>query len=293
MGEMDGALTEGYRGRLAPTTSGLLHLGHARTFAAAQQRAKEFGGKLVLRIEDIDSQRCKPEYAQAALSDLKACGFKWDEGPDIGGPFGPYIQSMRTELYKKALIRLIEKNAVYPSSASRKQISQASKIPEKKLFPDAEPEHIFPKALRECDEGFIADAKKHPFCFNWRFRVEDGKSVAFQDGAFGNIRLQGQRDFGDFLVWRKSGEPAYELAVCVDDASMEISEVVRGADLIVSTVRQLLVYESLGLKHPDFFHCPLMRDKSGKKISKSSLVGSDKNPLLIRNSLSAARKLLA
>lgn len=269
-----------YRGRIAPTPSGLLHMGHARTFKTAWERARERGGKIILRIEDIDLERCRKEYSDASLRDLKAIGLDWDEGPDAGGEFAPYTQSERMGYYWKCMKRLIEKRLAYPCSASRAQIKKESKKFAPKID-GCEREAIFPECLRN-DKWNISDIKK-PEEINWRFRVPDGMAVEFTDNNFGPQSFTAGKDFGDFLVWRKTGTPSYELAVVADDAAMRITEVVRGRDLLVSTARQILLYGALGFEIPEFFHCELLRDESGEKISKSSIGNSETNAWLICN----------
>lgn len=272
-----------YRGRIAPTPSGFLHLGHARTFATACERARLFGGKIVLRIEDIDSQRTRQIYKDQIIPDLKKAGITWDEGDDIGGDFGPYTQSKRLNFYKEAFFKLLEKNLVYPSLESRAQIKALSKAPCEKQpsgkSDDFEKEAIFPLSLRP--KTF--EMPQNPLLCNWRFKVPQGRVVEFEDKFAGHRRFVGQIDFGDFLVWRKSGEPSYELAVVADDIAMQISEVVRGRDLLLSTARQILLYETFSAKIPDFAHCPLLLDASQKKLSKSVLKNEAYNPFLIKN----------
>lgn len=253
-----------YRGRLAPSPTGLLHLGHARTFWIAQQRAREHGGMLVLRNEDLDPQRSKPEFVAAFLEDLRWLGFDWKEGPDIGGPFGPYNQSERLVLYRSALRRLQEGGFVYPCTCSRKDLQTAASAPHA-----ADDELIYPGTCRGNPQSELASpARTRNPQSSWRFHVPDGETVAFTDGHFGEQRFVAGRDFGDFVVWRGDDVPAYQLACVVDDAAMQITEVVRGADLLVSTARQLLLYRALGLPPPAFFHCPLMTDNSGQRLAK-------------------------
>lgn len=267
-----------YRGRIAPTPSGFLHLGHARTFRIACERTRLFGGKIVLRIEDIDSQRTRQIYKDQIIPDLKKAGITWDEGDDIGGDFGPYTQSKRLNFYKEAFFKLLKKNLIYPSFESRAQIRALSKAPCAKSG-DFEPEAIFPLSLRP--KSF--EMPQNPLLCNWRFKVPQDKVVEFEDKLAGHQRFVGQVDFGDFLVWRKSGEPSYELAVVADDIAMQISEVVRGRDLLLSTARQILLYEAFEAEIPDFAHCPLLLDSSQKKLSKSVLKNEADNPFLIKN----------
>jgi glutamyl/glutaminyl-tRNA synthetase len=249
----------GYRGRLAPTPSGFLHLGHARTFWTAYERARAHNGTLIFRNEDLDPDRCRPEFAAAAIEDLRWLGIAWREGPDIGGPHAPYAQSERLAYYREILERLHAADAIYPSPHSRKDVQEALLAPH-----DAEP--IFPVQLRPPpDAGRDSIARGE---VNWRFRVPDGEIIAFTDLRLGRIDCIAGRDFGDFLVWRKDGYPSYELAVTADDHAMEITEIVRGEDLLTSTARQLLLYHALDWNPPAFYHCPLLSDAAGKRFAK-------------------------
>jgi glutamyl/glutaminyl-tRNA synthetase len=259
-----------YRGRLAPSPTGHLHLGHARTFWIAQERARANGGELSLRNEDLDSTRYKMEFVGAMLEDLRWFGFEWSEGPDIGGKFAPYNQSERMNFYRAALEKLRAGGFVYPCTCSRKDIQAATHAPH--ANDDAEP--IYPGTCRENSELRIANGelnsqfKMRHSKFSWRFRVPDGESISFVDGNCGEQKFIAGKDFGDFVVWRGDDVPAYQLACVADDAAMQITEVVRGADLLVSTARQILLYRALGLAAPKFFHCALMLDDSGQRLAK-------------------------
>jgi len=249
---------EKYRGRLAPSPTGFLHLGHARTFWVAQERARANGGELILRNEDLDSMRFKMEFVGAMIEDLRWFGFEWSEGPDIGGKFAPYNQSDRMKFYRAALKKLRAGNFIYPCICSRKDIQQAV------TAPHAEgDEPIYPGTCRSKQESEVIGKK-----FSWRFRVPDGEMISLTDGNFGKQKFVAGKDFGDFVVWRHDDVPAYQLACVVDDAAMEISEVVRGADLLVSTARQILLYRALNLPTPEFFHCELMLDEKGGRLAK-------------------------
>jgi glutamyl-tRNA synthetase len=250
-----------YRGRLAPTPSGYLHLGHARTFWIAGERARQYGGQLVMRNEDLDRDRCRPEYARAMLEDLRWFGLIWNEGPDVGGPYAPYSQSERMSSYLETWHSLQRNGWIYPSPHSRKDVQAALTAPH-----DEGGESVFPAELRPpIGAGKQVD---DPGAVNWRFRVPEGRTIVFHDGRLGEIRRTAGVDFGDFLVWRKDGFPSYELAVVADDHAMQISEVVRGEDLLTSTARQLLLYEALGWQSPTFYHCPLLRDGAGQRLAK-------------------------
>ena len=252
-----------YRGRIAPTPTGYLHLGHARTFWIASLRARNVGGELVYRCEDLDPDRCKSEFAEAAMEDLRWFGCSWDEGPDVSGPYAPYRQSKRRHLFLAAWKRLQAGGFIYPCHQSRKDVANATQAPHENLE-NREP--VYPKKLRPpVGTGKTATS---PDGTNWRFRVPDQGKVQFEDVNAGPCSFVFQKDFGDFLIWRKDGVPAYELAVVVDDAAMQISEVVRGEDLLLSTARQLLLYEALGLKPPQFYHVPLVHDSSGRRLAK-------------------------
>jgi glutamyl-tRNA synthetase len=249
-----------YRGRLAPSPTGYLHPGHARTFRVAQERARNSGGTLVLRNEDLDRARCKREFITAMFEDMRWFGFEWQEGPDCGGPFGPYNQSERFVLYRAALERLREGGLIYPCTCSRKDIVNALTAPH-----EGDDEPIYPGTCRPANNSAFCIP---PAAFNWRFRVPAGEVLSFIDEHFGPQRFIAGKDFGDFVVWRHDDVPAYQLAVVVDDAAMHITEVVRGADLLVSTARQLLMYRALGLEPPMFCHFPLMADENGVRLAK-------------------------
>lgn len=247
-----------YRGRIAPSPTGHLHLGHARTFWTAQERARLAGGTLVLRNEDLDGPRCRPEFVAAMLEDLRWFGFDWQEGPDCGGPHAPYAQSQRLVFYRATLARLQESGFVYPCTCSRKDIQSSARAPHQ--AEDNEP--IYPGTCR------TRPAPPPGTQVNWRFRVPDGEAITFVDGHFGPQTFTAGRDFGDFVVWRHDDIPSYQLAVVTDDVAIEITEVVRGADLLVSTARQILLYRALGLPVPAFYHCPLLTDENGVRLAK-------------------------
>ena len=250
-----------YRGRIAPSPTGYLHLGHAITFWCAQERARERGGRLILRIEDLDPQRCRPEFTEAIAQDLRWFGLRWDEGPDVGGPFAPYLQSARRALHVKVWERLHAGGFIYPCICSRRDVLQAAGAPH-----GESDEPIYPGTCRPPRGSRTRmDGRQG---VHWRFRVPDGEVLRFVDGKFGAQSATAGKEFGDFLVWRKDDVPAYQLAVVADDAAMEISEVVRGADLLVSTFRQLLLYRALQYRVPDFHHTPLLTDSLGHRLAK-------------------------
>ncbi|MGZ6317450.1 MAG: tRNA glutamyl-Q(34) synthetase GluQRS [Anaerolineales bacterium] len=251
-----------YRGRLAPSPTGLLHLGHARTFAVAAQRAHEHGGALILRNEDLDPQRSRPEFVQSMFEDLHWLGLCWSEGPDCGGPFAPYSQSERRDLYLDAWRTLRDSGYIYPCTCSRKELAESAIAPN-----DADDESIYPGRCRHRTDAQTFDETQG---VNWRFRVPDGEKICFADIHAGPQQFVAGQDFGDFLVWRRDDVPAYQLAVVVDDAAMRVTEVVRGADLLKSTARQILLLCALGYRVPEYFHCELVRDSAGARLAKRS-----------------------
>jgi glutamyl/glutaminyl-tRNA synthetase len=273
MASLAPAPTSNYRGRLAPSPTGYLHVGHARTCWTAWQRARDAGGALVMRIEDLDPDRSKIIYTEAALEDLRWLGIRWLEGPDQGGPFGPYIQSKRRPLYLAAWRKLLNLGYLFPCRCSRKDLAAAPGAPHESaqagkadgLADDLDDEPIYPGTCRQASLRTDLD---NPDGINWRFCVPDGEAIEFLDGRMGPQRFVAGVDFGDFLIWRRDGVPSYQLACVVDDSAMAITEVVRGADLLKSTARQILLNRALGYRDPAWYHCPLIVDHNGRRLAK-------------------------
>ena len=240
-----------YVGRLAPSPTGAQHVGNARTYLIAWLAARSRGGKVVLRIEDIDSPRVKPGAAEQACEDLCWLGLDWDEGP--------VVQTQRLPLYEAALRDLQAKQLVYPCTCTRKDVELAASAPHA--------EHEGPAYPGTCAHRSVAEAGslKHPYA--WRFRVGDN-SPAFVDGFRGPTNVDLRQIGGDFVVWKSSATPAYQLAVVVDDAAQGVTEVIRGDDLIPSTPRQLLLYRALGWQPPRFTHVPLVVGPDGRRLAK-------------------------
>jgi glutamyl-tRNA synthetase len=234
-----------------------MHIGHARTFLIAAERAAAAGGALILRNEDLDLDRVRSDFVAAILEDLRWIGLDWAEGPDVGGPFAPYDQSARLDLYRAAFERLRALDAVYPCSCSRREIRAALSAPH-----DDDDEPLYPGLCRNGSSRLDAER------ISWRFRVPDGETISFEDSGAGPCAFVAGRDFGDFVVWRHDGLPSYQLAVIVDDAAMRITEVVRGMDLLRSTARQLLLYRALNLDPPIFHHASLVLDEAGRRLAK-------------------------
>ncbi len=251
-----------YRGRLAPSPTGYLHIGHAYTFWRAQERARKAAGQLVLRIEDLDEARCRPEFRDAVIEDLSWFGLKWDEGPDVGGPFAPYVQSQRRDCYLDFLRQLCDAGAVYGCTCSRKDVAESATAPHAE---NEEP--IYPGTCRDLKKATSFESLLSGE-WNVRFRVPDGETVRFQDGRAGEQVAIAGKDFGDFVVWRRDDVPAYHLAVVADDIAMRITEIVRGEDLLLSTFRHLLLYHALNVEPPAFYHTKLVTDEDGRRLAK-------------------------
>jgi glutamyl-tRNA synthetase len=247
-------------GRLAPSPTGGLHLGHARTFLLAWLAARSAGGRVILRVEDIDTTRVRPGMAEASMSDLRWLGLDWDEGPDVGGPHAPYEQSRRLPLFAESLERLKEDERIYPCACTRADIARAASAPH------AEDEG--PSYPGTCAHRSAADAASlggRPF--GWRFRVPPAQ-VRWDDLVRGETAVDPARSGGDFLVARSDGSVSYQLAVVTDDALMGINQVIRGDDLILSTPRQILLYAALGRPEPRFGHVPLAVTPDGRRLAK-------------------------
>jgi len=253
--------TDKPRGRFAPTPSGLLHIGNAFTALIAWLQIRQAGGQFVLRIEDIDKPRSREAFIKQQLDDLIWLGLDWDEGPRKGGPYTPYRQSLREFLYEDALIRLREAGRLYPCYCSRADLASIASAPHG-LSSEGP---AYPGICRHlsANERAAKAALKEPAV---RFLIPD-IPYSFHDGIAGTQRFGGQ-SIGDFVVKRADGMYSYQLAVTVDDAAMDITDVVRGADLLDSTPRQIALYEALGLRTPKFAHVPLLANTNGDRLSK-------------------------
>ena len=250
------------RGRYAPTPSGRLHLGNLYAALLAWLQIRSAGGTFLLRMEDIDKPRSRPEWAELILTDLRWFGLDWDEGPDVGGPSAPYAQSERLERYEAALTKLRQDGRLYPCYCSRAELLSVASAPhglasEGPAYPGT------CRALTDAERAEKARAKSPAL----RFRVPSDRAVAFDDGVYGRV-VYPPGAGGDFVVRRADGIFAYQLAVVADDADMGVTHVLRGADLLDSTPRQLWLYEALGRTPPSFAHVPLLCDDTGERLSK-------------------------
>ena len=249
------------RGRFAPSPSGRMHLGNLFCALLSYLSVKSRGGEWILRIEDLDTARCRPDYARQVEEDLRWLGLAWDEGGSAGGPDAPYFQSERTALYEAALARLRGMGLVYPCFCTRAQLHAAS-------APHREDGlTVYPGTCRGLTAEDIARREAAGRKGALRLRVPE-ETVTFTDGHLGEVTEYLPTDCGDFLLRRSDGLFAYQLAVVVDDAAMGVTEVVRGADLLSSTPRQVLLYELLGWEAPEFYHFPLLLSPDGRRLSK-------------------------
>lgn len=245
-------------GRYAPSPSGPLHLGNARTALLAWLQARLAGGRFVMRMEDLDRSRVRPGCAQQIIDDLRWMGLDWDEGPDVGGKTGPYEQSARDDIYVAALSQLRDTHTIFSCFCSRKDIEQAASAPHGSAG------SIYPGTCRERGGGFEKKGERSPAL---RYRVRAGR-IEVVDMVAGSIVQDLSRDVGDFVVRRSDDVFAYQLAVAVDDALMGVTDVVRGVDLLESTPRQVELLSALELPAPRYWHVPLMADGDGNRMSK-------------------------
>ena len=247
-------------GRFAPSPSGRLHLGNLACSLLAWLSAKSQGGRIVLRIEDLDAERCPRVYADLLEQDLAWLGLTWDEGGSTGGAHAPYYQSECGDIYTQSYRKLEQMGLVYPCFCSRSQLHAAS-APH-----TSDGNVIYPGTCRGLTPEEIAEKRKKK-APAYRLMVPD-EEITFTDGCMGTHTENLLRDCGDFYLRRADGVFAYQLAVVVDDARMGVTEVVRGADLLSSTARQLYLYRLLGLQPPRFAHCPLLLAADGRRLSK-------------------------
>ena len=257
-------MTQRPRGRYAPSPTGMIHAGNARTALAAWLSVRSRGGAFVWRVEDLDGPRVVPGLAAAQMEDLAWLGLDWDEGPDVGGPHAPYAQSERSGFYEAALRRLAAAGRLFPCRLSRKDLQAVASAPhggeEAPYTASLRPETLDPDWFERLCGMARGDAAI-------RFRVDD-RPVSFTDRVFGPVTERVDQAVGDFVLKRRDGLYAYQLAVVVDDLAMGIDDVVRGEDLLASTARQIQLIAALGGAPPAYAHVPLMVNARGEKLSK-------------------------
>ncbi|MDX1930319.1 MAG: tRNA glutamyl-Q(34) synthetase GluQRS, partial [Pirellulaceae bacterium] len=250
-------------GRLAPSPTGALHLGNARSFLLAWLSVRRQGGKLLMRIEDIDSPRVKPWAREQTFEDLRWLGLDWDWGPDVGGPHASYIQTARIDRYREVLQQLCDAKVIYPCTCTRREVAEAASAPHEKPLTDLQPLEgaIYPGT---CRTRTVPEVHAE---FAWRWRFQPGL-VSWNDGVLGHQVANPERQLGDFVIGKSDSTPAYQLAVVVDDHDMGVTEIVRGSDLVPSTYRQLAILTHLGWSAPKYFHVPLMVGTDGRRLAK-------------------------
>ena len=248
-------------GRFAPSPSGRMHLGNVMSALLCWLSARSAGGRLVLRMEDIDPERSRDEYARFIIEDLRFLGLDWDEGEGAGGAHGPYRQSGRTLVYEEALRRLDAMGLLYPCFCSRAELHDVTRAPHA-----SDGRLIYGGRCRNLNvqERAELSARRRP---SLRLRVPD-ETVRFVDGLCGPQAQNLREECGDFIVRRSDGAFAYQLAVVVDDIAMGVTQVVRGRDLLDSTPRQLYLYRLLGARPPAYYHVPLLLAPDGRRLSK-------------------------
>ena len=266
-------LRNGYVGRLAPSPTGALHLGNVRTFMVAWLRARQAGGKVILRMEDLDHPKHKPGADVQAIEDLRWLGFDWDES---------FTQSERKGLYAEALAGLRAQGLAYPCVCSRRDVEAAQSAPhegEQLRYPGTCRGRFATwgaaVAFMNSATGSVPASGMGSVPVSatgkipcWRFRTREGARVAFEDGFAGHYEMDVWETLGDFPLARDEKGAGYAIAVTVDDAAMGVTEVVRGDDLLPATPPQILLYQSLGLPVPDFFHVPLVVGPDGRRLAK-------------------------
>ncbi len=250
-------------GRFAPSPTGDLHVGSALAALGAWASVRSRGGRFVYRIEDLDGPRAVPGSPERQVEDVRWLGLDWDEGPGADGPHAPYRQSERGDVYEAALARLAAGGHLFPCRLSRRDLRELASAPHGASGQPPYPPRLRPSAL--APDWFDALAAGADCAL--RFRVEAGE-VAFQDAVAGRVAENVRQSVGDFVLKRRDGVYAYQLAVVVDDLAMGVTEVVRGLDLLDSTARQILLIRALGGDVPAYAHLPLLVDERGEKLSK-------------------------
>jgi glutamyl-tRNA synthetase len=254
------------RGRYAPSPTGVLHLGNLRTALLAWLFARATKRVFILRTEDLDRPRVRSGATARMLADLRWLGLDWDEGPDVGGPLGPYVQSQRQALYAAAFARLRAADLVYPCYCARSELARIASAPQQEGHGERAARYAGTcRDLSNAQRAEHGAAGRRP---SWRFRVPPG-DIAFTDALRGVVREDVAATVGDFIVRRSDGVVAYQLAVVVDDALMGVDQIVRGDDLLGSTARQLALYDALGYPRPsEYAHVPLALDAAGARMAK-------------------------
>ncbi|CAB1103538.1 unnamed protein product [Ectocarpus sp. CCAP 1310/34] len=251
------------RVRFAPSPTGTLHVGGARTALFNFLQAKHTGGKFILRIEDTDEARSSRESEESMLADLRWLGLEWDEGPDKGGEVGPYRQSERGEIYKEMADKLVEAGWAYPCFCTEEElIAKREQAENKNEAPQ------YDGTWRDADPAEVKAKMEEGVPYTYRFKVPKGKRVVIQDLVRGQVAWDAEATVGDFILLRSTGVPVYNFCVAVDDAKMGITHVVRAEEHLTNSLRQCLILDALGFPRPQYAHCSLILGEDRSKLSK-------------------------
>lgn len=252
------------RVRFAPSPTGELHIGGARTAIYNWAFAKAMGGSFILRIEDTDPERSTEENKQVILRAMKWLGLTWDEGPEVGGDFGPYLQTQRFDTYTSALERLKQRDAVYPCFCTKEELDEKRAAAEKSEGGYSGYDRTCRNLSKEEAQRRIEAGEPHV----WRLKVpENHGPIEFHDAVYGDMSFPIEV-MDDMILVRTDGTPTYNFAVVCDDANMQITHVIRGDDHLSNTPRQILIYEALGFEVPTFAHLSMILGADGRKLSK-------------------------
>jgi nondiscriminating glutamyl-tRNA synthetase len=250
------------RVRFAPSPTGYLHIGSARTAFFNWLYSKKMGGSFILRIEDTDIARHQEESISKIFQSLKWLGLEWDEGPEIGGKYGPYRQSLRVDIYRELAQKLINEKKAYPCFCSPEELKEKREKKTEEGMPfkyDRKCLKLSPEEVR----ASIGEGIPHAI----RFLVPENREVTFNDTVYGDISVN-SGSIEDFIIMRSNGLPTYNYSAAVDDALMKITHIIRGEDHLSNTPKQILIYNALGFKIPRFTHLPMILGQDGQKLSK-------------------------
>ncbi len=248
--------------RFAPSPTGYLHVGGARTALFNWLLARRMGGKFLLRIEDTDVKRNTPTAAQQVLDDLKWLGIEWDEGPDKGGPNGPYLQSQRLEIYTKYAQQLLAEGKAYYCFDTSEELDQVRKQAEAEKR-----KNVYPRPQRFPDDGDVQKARAQGISVTIRFVVDTSRPVIIQDEIRGQVQFE-PTELSDFIIIKSDGFPTYHFAVVVDDELMGVTHVIRGQEHLMNTPNHQLLQQALGFRTPVYAHLPVIVSEGGGKLSK-------------------------
>ncbi len=250
------------RVRFAPSPTGYIHLGNVRTALFNYLFAKNQGGKFILRVEDTDLERSKPEYREALMEDLRWMGIQWDEGPEAGGSFGPYLQSERLSIYKTYVDKLLAEGKAYYCYVTEEETEESKRLARLEKRPPR-----FDNRGRHFSAQEIEARKARGIKPTIRFRVEDPQ-VILHDLVRGEVHFNLDDMVGDFVIVRADGSPTFHLAVCIDDGLMKVSHVIRGEDHLSNTPKHILLLRAMGFEPPQYGHLALIHGPGGEPLSK-------------------------